>query len=124
MKHLLKSKKEKKMNEHIKNLKQPHAKHPVERMVEDIVRSAYRHLSDDEQTNIYNELMVSLFETIRDRASTGRQPVRISEGNKIWKNYRDRYLPTDETFRSHFESACRGMFDLYTGRIPGQYGKE
>jgi len=111
------------MNNHITTLKKPHSKHPVERMVEDIVRSANRHLSDEEQTEIYNELMVSLFETIRDRASTGRQPVRISEGNKIWKNYRNRYLPSDEIFQGHFENACKGMLDLYTGKIPGQYGK-
>lgn len=111
------------MNDHIKTLKKPHVKHPVERMVEDIVRSANRDLDDAEQTKIYNDLMVSLFETIRDRASTGRQPVRISEGNKIWENYRNIYLPEDKACRSDFESACKGMLSLYTGKIPGQYGK-
>ena len=105
---------------HIKTLKQPHAKHPVERMMEDVIRSANSDLNDEEQTEIYNELMVSLFETIRERTSTGRQPVRISEGNKIWKNYRNRYLPLQHDV---FDAACKGMFDLYTGKIPGSYGK-
>ena len=112
------------MNEHIKTLKKPHAKHPVERIVEDIVRSAHKDLDDAAQTEIYNDLMVSLFITIRDRVSTGRQPVRMSEGNKIWKNYRNRYLPEDESYQSHFESACKGMLGLYTGKIPGQYGSK
>ena len=107
---------------HIKTLKQPHAKHPVERMIEDIVRSANSDLNDKEQTEIYNDLMISLFETIRERTSSGRQPVRISEGNKIWKNYRNRYLPGHNP--ATFDTACKGMFDLYTGKIPGSYGKD
>jgi len=111
------------MISNMKNLKQPHAKHPVERMVEDIVRSANFDRSESEQTQIYNELMVSLFETIRDRASTGRQPVRLSEGNSVWQNYRNRYTP-EEYQQAEFERCCVEMFDLYTGKIPGQYGKE
>ena len=49
------------LKSHIQTLNQPHAKHPVERMVEDIVRSANRNSSDEEQTEIYNNLMISLF---------------------------------------------------------------
>ncbi len=111
------------MNDFIRTLKQPHAKHPVERIVEDIVRSANQSLTDEEQTEIYNELMISLFTTIRDRVSSGRQPVRISEGNKIWENYRNRYLPVDRNFQKDFESACKEMLKLYTGVIPGNYGR-
>lgn len=111
------------MSDFIKKLKQPHAKHPVERIVEDIVRSANHSLTDEEQTEIYNELMISLFTTIRDRVSNGRQPVRISEGNKIWENYRNRYLPVDRSFQKDFESVCKEMLNLYTGVIPGNYGR-
>jgi hypothetical protein len=107
----------------MQELSQPHAKHPVERMVEDVVRSANQHLSNEEQTDIYNDLMVSLFETIRNRAAKGIQPVRISEGNKVWKNYRNIYMPDDDVFHEHFERACQGMISLYTGKIPGNYGK-
>jgi hypothetical protein len=111
------------LKSHIQTLNQPHAKHPVERMVEDIVRSANRNSSDEEQTEIYNNLMISLFETIRNRVSRGAQPVRISKGNKVWENYRNIYLPQDELFQDHFEHVCKGMVNLYTGKIPGNYGK-
>jgi len=111
------------LKSHMQNQPRPHAKHPVERMVEDIVRSANRNLSDEEQTEIYNDLIISLFETMGNRTLRGSQPVRISEGNKVWKNYRNIYLPQDEIFQEHFEHACKGMVNLYTGKIPGNYGK-
>tara|TARA_B100000282_G_scaffold263021_1_gene212794 strand:- start:1092 stop:1436 length:345 start_codon:yes stop_codon:yes gene_type:complete len=107
-----------------KVLKQPHSKHTVERIVEDVVRSAYSGLSQEEQTNAYNELMYSLFDTLRERMTKGNQPFRISEGNSFWKNYRNRYLPNDETFHTNFETACKEMIELYSGNIPGNFGKE
>ena len=106
-----------------KSLKQPHAKHPVERIMEDVVRAAHWDCTEEEQTRVYNELMYDLFETIRKRVSKQQQPMRISEGNSVWKNYRYRYC-SEEYQQAEMDRICVEMFDLYTGRIPGKYGKE
>ena len=107
------------LRDHMKTLNQPGHKHPVERIMEDFVRSAHSDLSNDEQSEIYNDLMIDLFETIRERSVKGLQPVRISKGNKVWKNYRDIYVDDCDGF----EKTCKEAFDLYTGRIPGNYGR-
>ena len=106
-----------------KNLKKPHAKHPVERIMEDIVRSAHWDCSEEEQTEVYNELMYDFFDTIRKRITKQQQPLRISEGNKVWKNYRNRYC-SEEYQQAEMGRICVEMFDQYTGKIPTKFGKE
>ncbi len=104
-----------------KELKKPGIKHPIERIMEDFVRSGNHELSNEEQTNIYNDMMYDFFETIRNRISRGQQPMRISEGNKVWENYRNIYTNGKE---SDFNESCKKAIDLYTGKIPTGYGNE
>ena len=59
------------LRNHMKTLKQPGNKHPVERIMEDFVRSAHSDLSNEQQSEVYNDLMISLFETIRERSVRG-----------------------------------------------------
>jgi len=105
-----------------RELKQPANKDPVERIMEDYVRSAYSNMSDAEQTEIYNEIMYDFYNCIRNRLSKGQQPMRVSEGNKVWRNYRDRYV--DPTYSAEFEKTCRGGIEKYREeRIPSGFGK-
>ena len=106
-------------------LKKPANKAPVERIMEDYVRSSFSQLSNEEQTEIYNDLMYDFFDTIRTRISRGLQPMRISDGNKVWKNYRNLYV--DKSYAPQFEKSCREAFDMYTkrnGNIPTNFGNE
>ena len=91
--------------------------------MEDIVRSAHWDRTEEEQTKVYNDLMYDLFETIRMRVSKQQQPMRISEGNSVWKNYRSRYC-SEEYQQAEMDRICVEMFDRYTGKIPGKYGRE
>ena len=105
-----------------KDLKQPANKDPVERIMEDYVRSAYSDLSNERQTEIYNDIMYDFYNCIRSRLSRGQQPMRVSEGNKVWRNYRDRYV--DPKYRKEFEKSCRGGIEKYREEpIPSGFGR-
>lgn len=105
-----------------KELKKPGDKDTVERIMEDYIRSGYSQLTNEEQTEIYNDMMYKFFNTIRNRISKGQQPMRISEGNKVWKNYRNRYV--DRSYTVEFEKSCKEAIKLYTGKIPTGFGNE
>jgi predicted DNA-binding protein (UPF0278 family) len=90
--------------------------------MEDFIRSGNSGLSNAEQTNVYNNMMYDFFKTIRSRISKGQQPMRVSEGNKVWQNYRNLYVdPSDSQL---YEEHCRKAIKVYTEKIPTGFGSK